>query len=686
MTGMKDIRNVALVGHDGAGKTSLAEALLYRKEATGRLGSVATGQSNLDYDPDEVNRYTINLSTAPVEHNGKRINFIDTPGYADFIGDAVAGMYASEIALFVVDAVSGPQVLTDRLWRIAEEMEIPRAIIINQIDKERADFNATLEAMRAKYGDTLVPVQIPIGKEADFHGVVNVIRMQAYLRKDGVSERTDIPAELASQVEAAREALCDRTVEADEDLMMQFLEGERIGQEDLERLLALAIAGRKVVPVFVGSAINLVGITGLLDEIAAFFPYPSKHAPVELAGGDPADKKYAEFDQYDEFTGQVFKTLSDPYVGRLSFVKVFSGSIAPGAEFVNGRTGKKERAPHILRMVGKESIPVSGTVVAGDVIVIPKLNDTMTNDTLSTNGDINYADMPLPQPLYPVAIAAKTKADEDKLGSVLKSVVDEDPALILNRDEETRQTVIYALGDTAIDVLLNKLKTRYNVEAELLPLRIPYRETIRKTAQAQGRHKKQSGGSGQFADCWLRLEPNPGGGYEFLDEIVGGRIPRQFIPAVDRGIQETMEGGVIAGYPFVDVKAAVYDGSYHSVDSNEMAFRTAARIGFKAAAELANPVILEPMAVLEITVPEEYTGAIMGDLPTLRGRVMGMDAAAPGWQTINAVAPYAEVVNYTIQLRSLSAGTGNYTIKLEGYEQVPGDLQAKIIEESKEDD
>ncbi|MCL2437959.1 MAG: elongation factor G [Coriobacteriia bacterium] len=684
MTGMKDIRNVALVGHDGAGKTSLAEALLFRKKATGRLGSVASGQSNLDYDPDEVNRYTINLSTAPVEHNGKRINFIDTPGYADFIGDAVAGMYAAEIALFVVDAISGPQVLTDRLWNIAEEMEIPRAIIINQLDKERADFNATFETLREKYGDTLVPVQIPIGKEEDFHGVVNIIRMEAYMSKDGVkAERTEIPTDLATQVEAAREALCDRTVEADEELMMQFLEGERIGQEDLERLLALAIAGRKVIPVFVGSATNLVGISGLLDEIAAFFPYPSKHAPIELAG----DKEgFAEFDQFDEFTGQVFKTLSDPYVGRLSFVKIFSGSITPGAEFVNSRTGKKERAPHLLRMIGKENVPIEGTVVAGDVIVIPKLNDTMTNDTLSTSGDITYADMPLPSPQYPVAIAAKTKADEDKLGSVLKSVVDEDPSLVMRRDEETRQTVINALGDTAIDVLLNKLKTRYNVEAELLPLRIPYRETVRKIAEAQGRHKKQSGGSGQFADCWLRLEPNPNGGYEFLDEIVGGRIPRQFIPAVDKGIQETMEGGVIAGYPFVDVKAAVYDGSYHSVDSNEMAFRTAARIGFKAAAEAANPVILEPMAELEITVPEEYTGAVMGDLPTLRGRVMGMDAAAPGWQTIKAIAPYAEVVNYTIHLRSLSQGTGNYTLKLEGYEQVPADLQEKIVSASKEEE
>jgi len=681
MTGMKDIRNVALLGHDGAGKTSLAEALLFRKEATSRLGSVAAGQSNLDYDPDEVNRYTINLSTAPVEHNGKQINFIDTPGYADFIGDAVAGMYAAEIALFVVDAVSGPQVLTDRLWRIAEEMKIPRAIIINSLDKERADFDTTLATLRTKYGETLCPVQIPIGKEADFHGVVNIIRMQAYLHKDGISERTDIPTELADQVEAARDLLCDRTVEADDELMMKFLEGERINQEDLERLLALAIAGRNVVPVFAGSATNLVGISGLLDEIAAFFPYPSKHAPIPLADGG-----VAQFDEFDEFTGQVFKTLSDPYVGRLSFIKVFSGSIASGAEFVNGRTGKKERAPHILRMIGKESVPVQGTVSAGDIIVIPKLGETLTNDTLSTSGDVKYADMPLPKPLYPVAIVAKTKADEDKLGSVLKSVVDEDPSLNMRRDDETRQTVISALGDTAIDVLLNKLKSRYNVEAELLPLRIPYRETIRKVSQAQGRHKKQSGGSGQFADCWLRLEPNPDAGYEFLDEIVGGKIPRQFIPAVDKGIQETMDQGVIAGYPVVDVKAAVYDGSYHSVDSNEMAFRTAARIGFKAAAEGGNPVILEPMAELEITVPEEHTGAIMGDLPGQRGRVMGMDAPEPGWQTIKAVAPYAEVVNYTIHLRSLSAGTGSYTIKLEGYEQVPGDLQEKIIAASKEDD
>ena len=682
MAGMKDIRKVVLVGHGGAGKTSLAEALLFRTKATGRLGSVDNGQSNLDYDTEEVNRkYTINLAIAPVEHQGKRINFIDTPGYADFIGDAIAGMYAAEIALFVVDAVSGPQVITDRLWKIAGEMGIPRAIIVNRLDKEHANFDSTLEALRAKYGETLCPVQLPIGSESGFHGVVSTIRMKAYLHKDGTSEVTDIPDELKAAADAARDLLCDRTVEADDDLMMKYLEGEPITQTELEELLALAIAGRNVVPVFAGSATNMVGISGLLDEIAAFFPWPSKHVPLKLEDGEEV-----KFNSFDEFSGQIFKTLSDPYVGRLSFVKVFSGEVAPGAEFINSRTGKKERAPHILRMTGKESAPVSGKVVAGDIVVIPKLGEALTNDTLSISGKIKYAPMPLPEPLYPVAIVAKTKADEDKLGGVLKSIVDEDPSLSMRRDEETRQTVISAAGDSAIDVLLTRLKTRYNVEAELIPLRIPYRETIRKVAEAQGRHKKQSGGSGQFGDCYLRLEPNPGGGYEFLDEIVGGRIPRQFIPAVDKGIQETMANGVIAGYPVVDVKAAVYDGSYHSVDSNEMAFRTAARIGFKAAAEKAQPVLLEPMAQLEITVPEEYAGNIMGDMSNIRGRVMGMEAPDVGMQTIKAVAPYAEVANYSTHLRSLSGGTGSYNIKLEGYEQVPADLQKKIIEEANEED
>jgi len=682
MAGIKDIRNVVLVGHGGAGKTSLAEALLYRTKATGRLGSVDSGQSILDYDTEEINRkYTINLALAPVEHKGVRINVIDTPGYADFISDAIAGMHAAEIALFVVDAVSGPQVITDRLWKAAGEMGIARAIFVNRMDKEHANFDSTLEALRAKYGDTVCPVQMPIGAEAGFKGVVDIVQMKAYLREGGKSSVADIPAELADAADKARDLLCDHTAEADDDLMMKYLEGEPLTQEELEQLLALAIAGGNVVPVLVGSATNMIGISDLLDNIAAYFPYPSKHVPLKLQNGDEV-----KFDSLGQFAGQVFKTLSDPYVGRLSFVKIFSGSLVAGADFINSRSSKKERAPHIMRMIGKEGADITEAALAGDIVVIPKLGEALTNDTLCAKGDVKFAPMPLPQPLYPVAIVAKTKADEDKLGGALKAMVDEDPSLSLKRDEETRQTVVTALGDSSIEVLLSRLRNRNHVEAELIPLRIPYRETIRKVSQAQGRHKKQSGGSGQFGDCYLRLEPNPGGGYEFLDEIVGGRIPRQFIPAVDKGIQETMATGVIAGYPVVDVKVAVYDGSYHAVDSSEIAFKTAARIGFKAAAEGANPVLLEPMATLEIEVPDEYAGAVMGGMSGLRGRVLGMDAPAAGLQVIKAVAPYAEVVNYSTTLRSLSHGTGTYTITLEGYEQVPGDLQKKIIEDAHKDD
>ena len=674
-SGTESIRNVVLVGHGNAGKTSLAEAMLYETGATNRLGSVDAGQSTLDYDAEEVKRkYSINLSLAPVTFKDHTINVIDTPGYADFTGDAIAGMAAAEAALFVVDAISGPQVITDRLWKTAGEMGIPRAIFINRMDKEHANFKETLAKLRAKYGDNILPIQLPIGQEQDFRGVVDVVRMKGYVTDDKGTHDAEIPEEMMDEAIAAHEALADVTAEADDDLMMKYLDGEKLTKEELASVLKPAFMKQSIVPVFVGSAINMNGVRSLMHSIKNFFPSAAEHAPIKTVEGEQV-----AFDESKPFAGHVFKTLSDPYVGRLSFVKIINGEIAPGAEVINTRTGDKVRVPNIFRAVGKETEPVTGKAKAGDIIVLSKLNNTLTNDTLTTGEKIKFADIPIPAPLYPVALVAKTKADEDKLGTALKSMIDEDPTLTLTRDEETKQTVVSGMGDTAIDVLMNRLRDRYHVETELVDLRIPYRETIRKVAEAQGRHKKQSGGSGQFGDCWLRLEPNKGAGYEFVDEIIQGRIPRQFIPAVDKGVQETMLNGVLAGYPVEDVKVAVYDGSYHSVDSNEMAFRTAARIGFKAAAEKASPVILEPMAYLEVLVPDDYAGAIMGDVSSLRGRVMGMDAPEAGMQLIKAVAPYAEVVHYSPHLRSLSHGTGTYTIKLEGYEQVPGDLQKKII-------
>jgi len=673
------VRNVVLVGHGGAGKTSLAEAMLFMAGETKRLGAVEGGHSNLDYDPEELKRtMTINLALAPLVHKGVKINVIDTPGYSDFIGDAIAGMEAAEMALFVVDAVSGPQVQTERLWEVAGEMGIARAVFVNRMDKEHADFDAVMAKLEAQFGHRVGAVQLPMGAEAAFHGVIDIIRMKAYHHEADGEHMDDIPAEFAAAVESAREKLTDLVAEADEALMEKFLEGETLSQADLEKLLGLAIAQGIFIPVFVGSALKLQGVEDLMDEIVSFFPEPTAHGPLPTVDG--GEVPIATTGAASAF---VFKTLSDPYQGRLNFVKVVSGSIGTNAELVNARTGKKERVAHVLKLVGKEATPVD-SVPAGDIAVLPKLLETATNDSLSAKGDVRFAPMPLPEPLHTVAIRAKNKADEDKLGTGLNKIVEEEPTLRLRRDSETHQTVLSGIGDTQIDVVMQRLKARFNVETELVDLRIPYRETIRKVSQAQGRHKKQTGGSGQFGDVWIRLEPNAGKGYEFLDEIVGGRVPRQFIPHVDKGIQDTMVMGVLAGYPVVDVKAALYDGSYHAVDSSELAFKTAARLGFRAAAEKADMVLLEPIAHLTITVPDHYAGDVMGDMSSKRGKILGMEGVG-NKQVIKASVPYAEVVGYALALRSLSHGTGSYTLEIGEYAEVPFDIAKKVIEQHEKD-
>lgn len=673
------VRNVVLVGHGGAGKTSLAEAMLFMAGETKRLGTVDDGHSGLDYDPEEVKRkMTVNLSLAPLMHDGVKINVIDTPGFADFTGDAIAGMEAAEMALFVVDAVSGPQVQTERLWEIAGEIGIARAVFVNRMDKEHADFDAVMAKLDAAFGHRVGAVQLPMGKEAGFRGVIDIIRMKAYHHEADGEHMDDIPAEFDAAVEAAREKLTDLVAEADEALMEKFLEGETLSQADLEKLLGLAIAQGIFIPVFVGSAAKLQGIEDLMDEIVTFFPEPTAHGPMPTVDGGQVP-----FTVDGAASAFVFKTMSDPYQGRLNFVKVVSGTLTPNAELVNARTGKKERAAHILKMTGKDTKDVDAAP-AGDIAVLPKLADTATNDTLSLKGDVRYAPMPMPEPLHAVAIVASNKADEDKLGQGINRIVEEDPTLRLNRDAETHQTVLYALGDTQVEVVMSRLRSRFNVETALIDLRIPYRETVRKVAQAQGRHKKQTGGSGQFADCWLRIEPNPGKGYEFVDEIVGGKISKPFIVAIDKGIQDTMLGGAIAGYPVVDVKVAVYDGSMHAVDSNEMAFRTAARIGFRAAAEKADPVILEPIAHLTITVSDQYAGDVMGDMSSRRGKIVGMEGVG-NKQVIKASVPYAEVVSYSLHLRSITHGTGRYTMQIGEYAEVPFDLAKKIIDAAKKE-
>ena len=675
----EQVRNVVLVGQDGAGKTSLAEAMLHVSGRTPRMGTTHDGKSYLDFDEEEIRRkFTISTSIAPIPYKNFKINLLDTSGHPDFIGDTIATMYAAETALFVVDAVAGPQVMTTKLWKTAADMKISRAVFINHIDRENANFDVAMAALHARFGSRLVPVTIPIGVQDAFEGVIDIVRMKArYFDKGGIVEREEeIPASYIDQAQNARDRLVDNIAEADEELMMKYLEGEQLSQEEIETLLGNAINQELVVPVYVGSTIIKQGIQGLMEDICTFFPHPVMHCAYALAN----DAGKLTIDEAGSPAGFVFKTVADQFVGRMSYVKVLTGVLEPGQDLANSRTGKKDRVGHLYMVMGQETTDVK-SAKAGDIIVIPKLSDTRPGDTLSIDGSLELAPMPLPTPLYPVAIEAANKKEEDKLGTFLARVAENDPTMKIRRDEETHQTVIEAMGDEQVNTMMNRLKAQIGIEARLIPVCVPYRETIRKTAEAQGRHKKQTGGSGQFGDCWLRLEPNPDGGYEFLDEIVGGHIPRAYIPAVDKGVQEAMAEGFLAGYPMVDIKVAVYEGSYHPVDSNEMAFKTAARIGFRAACEKASPVLLEPMADVRVEVPEDYAGAVMGDISTRRGRIVGTDSAEDGQTAIIMRVPYAEMLTYTRDLRSMTRGTGSYTIAINGYEQVPMDIQKKLVDE-----
>lgn len=671
------VRNIVLVGQDGAGKTSLAEAMLHVYGKTPRMGTTHDGKSYLDYDEEEIRRhFTLGTSIAPIPYKDYKINLLDTSGQADFLGDTLATMQAAEMAMFVVDAVDGPQVMTTRLWHEAETMRLCRCVFINHIDREHANFDVAMATLHARFGSRLGAVTIPMGVDKDFKGVIDVLRMKARYF-EGEDERVEeIPEDYLDVAQVARDKLCDLVAEADEDLMMKYLDGEeQLTQKELEQLLDKAIAQEIFIPVFVGSTIIKQGIKGLMEDIASYFPHPRAHGPFYLANGD---ELYV--DETGEPAGFVFKTLSDPYVGRMSFIKVLSGYLEPGMELTNARSKKKERLSHLYVMMGKEPMDVK-SAKAGDIIVVPKMNETKTGDTLSLSGDIEVDPLPSPVPLYPIALEAENKKDEDKLGTFLSKQAEIDPTLRLVRYEETHQQVVFTMGDMHVDVLLNKLKNQAKIEAHLVPVRIPYRETIQKTAEAEGRHKKQTGGSGQFGDCWLRLSPNPGEGYVFASEVVGGRIPKNLIPAVDKGVQEAMAEGYLAGYPMVDINCVVFDGSYHAVDSNEMAFKTAARLAFRAACQQADPIILEPMADMDITVGEAYAGAVMGDISTRRGRIVGTDSNDEGETIIVVRVPYAEVLSYTKDLRALSRGSGTYSVRLNGYEPAPFDVQKKLVEQ-----
>lgn len=671
-----NVRNVVLVGQGGVGKTSLAEAMLHLSGKTARLGGHDGTKPTLDYDAEEVKReFSISTAIAPIDWKGARINVLDAPCYPDFIGDAYAAMSVCETALFVVDAAEGPQPTTVKLWYAAEDLRLARAVFVNRVDKENADFDMCLDMLRERFGMRLGAVTLPWGTGEDFNGIIDLVRMKARHCDGAKQTETEIPEEYRAAAEAAHETLCELVAEADDELMEKYLEGESLTQEEVEGLLAKAIAHRLFVPVFAGSCVKEQGVNSLMDDVATYFPAPTDYGEMPLIDGDTL-KISSEDDRPVVFD---FKTLNDAQQGRLSFLKVLTGTIEPGMELVNARTCKGERLAHLYVMCGREMTEV-GHAYAGDIVVVPKMS-AETGDTLSVTGKVEAAAFKFPNSQYRIAIEAENRSDEDKLFTFIEKACEADPTMSIDRDEETAQTVISAVGEAQVSVLLNRLEDRTKVAAHIVPLRIPYRETIRRVASAQGRHKKQTGGAGQFGDCYLRVEPLlDGTEYEFVDEVVGGRIPRALIPAVDKGVQETMKDGVIAGYPLTGIRVACYDGSYHPVDSNEMAFRTAARIGLKKACEDADPVVLEPMENITVTIPESYAGAVMGDVSASRGRVTGMDSNDRGETVVTATVPYAELVDYATRLRSITRGTGDFTMEPAGYEQVPYDVQQKLVE------
>ncbi|MCX6375170.1 MAG: elongation factor G [Armatimonadetes bacterium] len=681
------IRNVALIGHGGCGKTSLAEALLFASGAIDRLGKVDEGTTISDYDPDEIKRkISINATLAPCEWQGTKMNVIDAPGYADFMGDVKSALRVVEGAIIVVCAVSGMEVGTETTWDFAESYNVAKAFFINKMDRENADFYAVAEALKTRFGTGVVPVQLPIGSQDSFKGVVDLLGMKARIGAGKSATVGEIPADMAEAVSKHRDALIEAAAENDDELITKYLEGEELSDAEIARGLAAGIRSGKTVPVFCGSSSKDIGVSALMDEIVRAFPSPADAEPAK--GVNPATSAEEERKPLDTepFSALVFKTLADPYVGKLTYFRVYSGVLKSDSHVYNSTKGAEERIGQVYFLKGKNQ-EAAAEAHAGDFAAIAKLAETGTGDTLCDKAKaIKFEAIEFPSPVFTVAIRAKTKVDEDKLGPALARMVEEDPTFQFRREPETGETLISGLGEAHVEIVVDRLKRKFGAEVDVDTPKIPYRETITTGAKAQGKHKKQTGGRGQYGDAYVELEPlERGQGFEFVNKIVGGAIPRQYIPAVEKGVREAMERGLLAGYPVVDIRAKVYDGSFHAVDSSEMAFKMAGILAFHSAATNANAVLLEPIVSVEVIVPEEYMGDIIGDLNGKRGRILGMEQIAGGRQRIKALVPQAEMLRYAIDLRSIARGRGRFTTGLSHYEQVPAHTAQQIIEQRKKD-
>jgi len=686
----ENIRNLAVVGHSHAGKTSLVSAMLYTAGATPKQGRVDDGTTITDYDEEEIARQmSISNGVCFCEFGGSKINFIDTPGFNMFVHEARAALMPVESALVVVDGVHGVEVMTERVWAFAEEFELPRIIVVSRMDRDNADMTRSVESLTSTFGRQVVPVQIPIGKEKDLKGVVDLVRMKAWtceLGGNGKAKEIPIPADLADAAKKGHEAIIELVAEGNDELMQEFFDTGTIPDEHLVPGLRAAIVEHKIFPVLFASGLGNLGSEQILQFLVDFAPAVTDHRVVRAANAAPeAHDEHAErhLKDTEPVSLFVFKTVNDPFGGRISFFKVFSGLLRNDAAMVNFTRQTAEKLSHLSVIQGKNSIAVQ-ELHAGDIGAVAKLKSTLTADTLGDKAhDIVYPYINLPEPAITFAIEPKTRADEDKIATGLHKLMEEDPMVRMFRDEQTKEFLIAGTGQMHIEVQVSKLKKRYHTEVILKAPKVPYRETIRGRADAHGRHKKQSGGHGQFGDCKIKMEPLAhGGGFEFVNDIHGGAIPKNFIPAIEKGIVEAAVRGYLAGYPVVDYRVTLYDGSYHDVDSNELSFKNAGRIAFKKAMEQAKPTILEPIMNLEITAPADFAGAIMGDLNSRRGRIQGMDNKGNN-TIVKAQAPMSEVLTYGADLTSMTQGRASFLVEMSHYDYVPALQQEKIIAAAK---
>ncbi len=660
------IRNVAIVGHGGSGKTMLVEHLLYTAKAAERIGAVESGNTQSDFDPLEVRRkISISASILPLEWHDHKINLIDVPGYPDFIGDLHAIARVVDAIIIVCEAKRDLDVGFDLAWEIAEEHGLARCIFINKLERDNADYEGLIDTLHHRYGSRIVNVQIPIGTQAAFSGVLDLLNMKVYRGRDRGTEMEEIPADYTAAASERREKMMDAAAEGDDDLAMKYLEGEALSEEEIEHGLLEGTKRGRVVPILLGSALSGIGVAPLLDRIIGELPSPLYH-PVKVG-----QQEFQE-DPAGPLCGFVFKTTADPYVGKINYIRVFSGTLKLDDHVLNVNREKDERVHHLFYPHGKGQ-ENTGSVGAGDICAIAKLQDTHTGDTLSSVKDRLMLDpIEFPDPIYRVAIKPATKSDEDKLGGALEKILVEDPTLRYCRDASVHQELLEGMGDIHIETIVEKLKVRFGVTVLLEEAKVPYTETVRSSAKAQGKFKRQTGGKGQYGDCWLELSPlDRGEGFHFENKVIGGAIPKNYIPAVEKGIQETMHRGFLAGFPVVDIKAVVYDGSYHDVDSSEMAFKMAGSIAFKAAAANAKPIILEPVMQLEVFVPDEAVGDVVGDLNTRRGHLQGMEPTSPGKTGVKALVPMATMGRYALDLRSITKGRGRFRSTLSHYDELP---------------